>query len=523
MRRFVLAVSLAHLLLLPAYVKLGAVNPWQAVNFLFGGGFLWLVMMFSAIAAPFLMGTLGWVIDAALKRWSRLWVSRVRESAFVILAIGSILSLTNAVLLADRTVEHNFRVTLVSFVTRHLLVFTTLAFLVGFAFLCIILISTPIRKRMVRLLRPYIFIFAPAVLISILGISYLLVMATPPERPGESLPRSGLPPPVSGSPQSVVVLLFDGLSYSIVFRGGEVDERLPNLRALAQQSLVFHDVRSYSSYSMDNIPPLLTGQIYDAIKLDSQQREVGHIIGGQPIVLQEQRNIFDVAHDQGYRVAASGYFLRYCSTYVKDTGYCKSTSADELNSEPYSFIQATLEIYRLAAAKTLPTSVGYRLESMVGSTFLSLIDSRVFGIHDTLLSTLKDARGQFVYAHYPVPHIPYLRIESETGKLRASGATYFDSVQAVDKILGDARQVLQESGAWEDTLLIIVSDHNDPAATSDVRVPLIIKMPSKTQHIDFDGPWTHVQFLPLLEELLHRRSFEPDSVMAILQELAPAE
>ena len=160
---------------------------------------------------------------------------------------------------------------------------------------------------------------------------------------------------------------------------------------------------------------------------------------------------------------------------------------------------------------------------MVGSTFLSLIESRVFGIHDALLSTLKDARGQFVYAHYPVPHIPYLRIESETGKLRASGATYFDSVQAVDKILGDARRALQESGAWEDTLLIIVSDHNDPAATSDVRVPLIIKLPGKTQHIDFDGPWTHVQFLPLLEELLQRRSFGPDSVMAIVQELIPAE
>ena len=82
---------------------------------------------------------------------------------------------------------------------------------------------------------------------------------------------------------------------------------------------------------------------------------------------------------------------------------------------------------------------------------------------------------------------------------------------------------LQESGAWEDTLLIIVSDHNDPAATSDVRVPLIIKLPGKTQHIDFDGPWTHVQFLPLLEELLQRRSFGPDSVMAIVQELTPAE
>jgi len=523
MRRFVLSVSLAHLLLLPAYVKLGAINPWQAVNFLFGGGFLWLVMMLSAASAPFLLGTLGWFIDAALGRWSRLWVSRVRESAFVILAIVSILSLTNAVLLADRSVEQNFRGTLVSFVNQNLLVLAPLVLLAGLVFLGINLSSTAIRRRMVWLLRPAIFILAPAVLLSMFGILYVLVVATPVERSGGSLSRSALPPQVSGSPQSVVVLLFDGLSYGVVFRDGEVDDRLPNFRALAQQSLVFHNLRSFSSSTMDNAPPLLTGQVYDSIKLDSQQREVGQVIGGEPVVLQQQRNIFDAAHEQGYRVVVFGYFLRYCSTYVKDTGYCQSTSADELNSEPYNFIQAILEIYRLAAAKTLPTSVGYKLESLVGHTFLSLIEDRVFGLHNTLLSTLKDAKGHFIYAHYPVPHIPYLRIDSETGELQASGATYFDSVQAVDKMLGDVRRVLQESGAWEDTLLIVVSDHNDPAATRDVRVPLIIKLPSMNQRIDFDGPWTHVQFLPLLEGLFQQRSFETDKVMAVVQELTPAE
>ena len=67
MSRFVLAVSLAHLLRLPAYVKLGAINPWQAVNFLFGGGFLWLVMLLSAASAPFLLGALGWATDAVLR------------------------------------------------------------------------------------------------------------------------------------------------------------------------------------------------------------------------------------------------------------------------------------------------------------------------------------------------------------------------------------------------------------------------------------------------------------------------
>ena len=160
---------------------------------------------------------------------------------------------------------------------------------------------------------------------------------------------------------------------------------------------------------------------------------------------------------------------------------------------------------------------------MVGRTFLSLIEDRVFGLHNNLLLTLEDTKGRFIYAHYPVPHRPYLRIESKTGKLRASGATYLDSVQTVDKLLGDVVLMLQGSGVWEDTLFILASDHNDPAATSDIRVPLIIKLPGKGQHVDVEGPWTHVQFLPLLEELLQRRSLETGSVMAVVKELTPSE
>ena len=523
MRRFVLAVSLAHLLLLPAYVKLGAINPWQAVNSLFGGGFLWLVMMLSAAAAPFLLGTLAWITDVVFRRWSRLWVSRVREAAFIIFSIVSILSLTNAVLLADRTVEQNYRSILVSFANQHLLILTTLSLLAGFSLLHVTLASTAIRGRMVLLLRPAVFILAPAVLLSVIGILYVLAVATSLERSGGSLPESVRPLPVSGSPLSVVVLLFDGLSYGLVFADGEVNEGLPNLRSLAQQSIVFHNAQSFSSYTMDNVPSILTGQTYNGITLDSQQREGGLVIGDEPIVLRQQRNIFDVANEQGYSMVVFGYFLRYCSTYVKDIGYCRSTSAEELNSEPYSFVQAVLEIYRLTAAKTLPTSVGYRLESMVGRTFLSLIEDRVFGLHNNLLLTLEDAKGRFIYAHYPVPHRPYLRIESKTGKLRASGATYLDSVQTVDKLLGDVVLTLQGSGVWEDTLFILASDHNDPAATKDRRVPLIIKLPGKGLHVDFEGPWTHLQFLPLLEELLQPRSLETGSVMAVVKELTPSE
>ncbi|MFP6603015.1 MAG: HEAT repeat domain-containing protein, partial [Pirellulaceae bacterium] len=43
-----------------------------------------------------------------------------------------------------------------------------------------------------------------------------------------------------------------------------------------------------------------------------------------------------------------------------------------------------------------------------------------------MLDILDDSEGRFIYAHYPIPHIPYLRIDPETGAMEAlSGQTQF--------------------------------------------------------------------------------------------------
>ena len=64
-------------------------------------------------------------------------------------------------------------------------------------------------------------------------------------------------------------------------------------------------------------------------------------------------------------------------------------------------------------------------------------------------------------------------------------------------------------------MLVVLADHNNPAATSDTGVPLIIKLPSMNQRIDFDGLWIHAQFLPFLEELFEGAIFDPRAVAAI--------
>ena len=160
---------------------------------------------------------------------------------------------------------------------------------------------------------------------------------------------------------------------------------------------------------------------------------------------------------------------------------------------------------------------------MVGTTFLSLIEDRVSGLQSSLLPILKDAQGRFIYGHYPIPHNPYVKLDSHTNKLTAAGAPYFDSLEVMDYFLGEIQQTLQESDMWEESLIILLSDHYWPSETSDLRVPLIIKLPQMNQRIDFDEVWTHAQFLPLLEALTQADSLDSDVVLGLVRSLAPSE
>jgi len=520
MRRFVLAVSLAHLVLLGGYVKLGAIRPWQALTYIFGGGYLWVVMLLSAAAAPFLLGAVAWAIDSFLRRMSNSWIRKIRESSFVVLSTGALMSFGITILRTNQMLAENLYV----FISKYFLIVATIAVFMGLALFSTSLVYTTLCKRLTQLFRSMLYILSPLVLFSTAGVFYVLVLATPPEHsrePPSASARSSLTP---GLPKNVIVLLFDAFSYGIAFSNGQVDERLPNLRALVEQSLVFHNVPSFSGGTRSNVPVMLTGQVYanKGIKLDRQLGEVVYQGDETKVALKNQRNLFDLAYDQGYHLAVFGTALRYCSTFVKDKGYCQSIAIGEYNPEPRNFVQASLEIYRLAVVSNLPAPAEHTLQSILGSTILwRWVEARNLKFHNATLTFLKDAKGNFVYAHYPVPHSPYVRFDPQTRELRG-GATYFDSVRTVDFFLGEIRQALQDLGVWDDTLLIVLSDHNG-GGISDVRIPLIIKLPQMKQRVDFEGLWTHAQFLPLLEELFKRRAFDPETVLNVVRTLAPPE
>ena len=498
MSRFVIGVSLAHLFLFPAYVKLGAIQPWQAVGSIFGEGPLWWVLMGSAIVAPFLLAGIG------LALYSLLRPQRIRESLLILLGVGGLLSLVNGLLIANRQVEQNIHIPLIAFIGQHLFLLTYSSLIVLILSSFLLLYFPPLREKLATFGKGLLYALTPLAALSMAGLFYVLLFASALEESEGSITSS----PEHLQPQTIVILLFDALSYNAVFtEEQEVDDRLPNLSALAEQSLVFHNVHSLPGGTGRNIPIILTGQVYPekGIVLDGQGEEVVYQPDGTKLLISSQRNLFDVAYENGYPLTVFGYAMRYCSIYVDGKGYCRSTAPSEFSTQPDNFAQAFSEVYRLAIVRALPTTLEYRLQILLGTSALSATGRRTLDLQDSLLPRLE--RPGFFYVHYPIPHVPYISLDPQTREITGS-STYFDSVQAVDFFLGEVRERLTDLGMWEETLLVVLADHNDGYVTDDPRTPLIIKLPNKQDRINYDYQWTHEQFLPLLEWIMERKNNE---------------
>ena len=123
-----------------------------------------------------------------------------------------------------------------------------------------------------------------------------------------------------------------------------------------------------------------------------------------------------------------------------------------------------------------------RLEAALPSPFSELfltkanLYSSILRHHQRLIEGLQGADGIFAYIHYPIPHGQSVSYNRKTSRIEI-GRTRPETFEAVDVLLGQVREALEQSAAWDDSMVILMSDHNMDADTPDPRVPLLIKLP----------------------------------------------
>lgn len=356
-----------------------------------------------------------------------------------------------------------------------------------------------------------------------------------PSRVGRYL-RSGdaaaLTTPVATDTPVVVVVLDEFSLVPVLDRDLEVDaERFPHLAALADTSHWFRLAASVSPQTSASVPALLSGVEAD---LDLV-----------PVSAQYPTNIFR-------RLAASHDLASYEPITELCGDLCSEAAAPEAPAaadgpDLGGVIDDTAVILRHALSTDdirsgLPSLArswaGFDPE--VDPDAASGLAERGYGTFFAQAEALRalveaepdSVRPPLRVAHLVTPHLPWVALPdgsvdsgsepeglaavnamltwaSNEAHRRAGYQRYLFQVGALDREIGALRATLEQTGLWDEALVVVTADHGlqfEPGPLRDVAaggvevtgVPLFIKEPGQTEGITDDRPALTIDVVPTI-------------------------
>jgi hypothetical protein len=321
----------------------------------------------------------------------------------------------------------------------------------------------------------------------------------------------------------VVWLIFDELDERVAFAARPPGVSLPEFDRLQQESFTATNAFPPGSHTMQSLPALLTGQLVAAVKPVGPDELLLTIAPQQTTVRwSTQADIFNAARAAGLNTAVVGWYHPYCRIIGARLNACYAEPASQLiDFTRFSFAdnlrrQARSLLYLLPFAKAPRPPTRQLNADALRSDHLN--DYRALVAHADALTT--DQRFGLVFVHLPVPHPPNI-YDRATGAFTTTGAsTYLDNLALADRTFGELRRAMERAGTWEQTTVLVSSDHwwradfwrghpfwtaEDEALSAgrvDHRVPFLVKLAgqhtARTYQPAFNTVLTHDLILTIL-------------------------
>jgi hypothetical protein len=330
----------------------------------------------------------------------------------------------------------------------------------------------------------------------------------------------------------VLWLLFDELDQQVAFSDRPETLQLPEMDRLRNQSLYATNVYSPSDSTLVSVPALISGKLLSNAELVSASKLMVTIDGAQKAVSWNgESNLFSKAREAGFNTAAIGWYLPCCDLIPESL-----TSCSWIDSEAANLGESMSEqIGKLVG--TIP------FVSRVGKAYFDreeLNRNKAIRSHNGMLETAKklvvDPDIGLVLLHWQVPHPPNV-YRRDTDEFQVTGeSSYLDNLRLVDRTLGELRRVMEESGTWENTHVLLTADHwwrssmwrvlgpwtSEDAATfksdSDHRVPFMLKLAGQKKMVTYEPVFNNVLTHDLVLALLGSGLSSADSVADWLDE-----
>jgi hypothetical protein len=307
------------------------------------------------------------------------------------------------------------------------------------------------------------------------------------------------------------MLIFDEWSWFRVAPNGVLNPGLPNVRKLAERSVLVREARSAGWATRYAIPRLVfqtNGEVVPGNGAASWRDSSGQ----RPSV--EVPSLFDSLHQRNYRSSVIGFYINY-------RGLLGPDAPNRVWSLPYAYKRTT---WTSEVGLMLMRNLQHWTDP-ISQALWPPLSSRVYSESWVeLLSTMKrsamhaltsEADNTFLLIHLPLPHAPFIfdemgnfRGQYQGERMSDDSSGYERHLRYADRVLGEIMDTLNSAGRLDNALLVVTSDHSwrkepDSALAklpdAGLRVPLLVKWPGQTKPIVSDESFCALGLWPVLE------------------------
>lgn len=265
--------------------------------------------------------------------------------------------------------------------------------------------------------------------------------------------------PISVAPQRRVIwILLDELAFRQLYEHRLTGLQLPAFDQLRAESTVFSNVQPAGIRTEIVLPALITGDAVDHIQSTAEGALTIHDARGWHAF--DQRNtVFADADAMGYRTAIVGWFNPYCRILSNVLDSCFWVNHSILDGASDRGMLPNLFYPVQLFAEKLPTFLGLHKGLAPVDVEGGKEHIRDFVELDRASdAALTDPRTNFLFLHMPVPH-PSGIWDRQTGKFAVDHSCYVDNLALADDYLAHVRSLLEATGQWSRTTVVIMGDH----------------------------------------------------------------
>jgi hypothetical protein len=276
--------------------------------------------------------------------------------------------------------------------------------------------------------------------------------------------------PASASHNRVVWIVFDELDGRLLFEVRPSRIQLPHFDALRKLSIFGDRVESPAPNTLSAIPSLLLSKIIprdEDVNLNSRPIQVRFSGCSQFASIHSQQNIFRRVRAIGLNTAAAGWYHPYCRVFGDDLSAC-ATENGLMDAAGIQEFLRQQPLWRKAVyvadweSRALPLMDRlYWIHSVPEQSLLNR-QLHIARLHSLLLQAaqlLKNPNLDFVFLHLPVPHPPGIWDTKTQTFTTDDHADYIDNLALADKVLGQIRRTLEQTGDWDRSTILVSADH----------------------------------------------------------------